>query len=179
MSKRGNCRLTKYNKNSYLLFICLLLLPQSSVLHVLAEESSKPVDKPHSLFGQTKRETNRAMKSITKALRVECTYCHLRTGRKVDYRAETLNKATTRAMKRAFVDGLSEGGDTLVAYARQGRTVRISASYNERDGRREILLHKIEDGQSTDEMRIDVSGNDSGVKCATCHSGKVHLFKPD
>lgn len=135
-------------------------------------------DQWHTLFGKDKRATNRAMKSISDALGVRCTYCHVRVGKKMDYRAETPQKIVTRDMKRALVDRLASRGDTVVTYSSQKHPIQVRAIYEMGEEHAEIRLFKSEDGGPEVHAQIRVLAG-TEVSCATCHAGAVHIFKSE
>ena len=169
-------------KNNFLCATQVLLAAALSGLvcagPVASQEAAAGQKPPHTVFGKDKRTTQRAMKAISKALGVKCTYCHLREGNKINYGADTPRKEVARAMKRGFVDLLASANDTTLTYLIEDRPVHLRAVYRITDDGAFIDLSAVEGERTVARKRIDASSAGPGLQCETCHVGSTAVLVP-
>ena len=133
-----------------------------------------------TIWGPDYPSTVKAMKQVVRALGVKsCLYCHVKSGGKVDYEAETEHKHVARLMKFAFVDSLVEQGSGQMTFAEGDEKLEISARYQP-DGEEAGIYLTVEqagDGKPVKRLegRAPLPGNGQ-MNCATCHAGSVHFL---
>lgn len=171
-----------YFKNSCLRgFLSLLVAALSGFIFAApaaSQEAAAGRKPPHTIFGKDKRATQRAMKAMSEALGVKCTYCHLKRGNKINYGADTPRKEVARAMKHVFVDRLGSTGDTTLSYLIEGRSVHLRAVYRAANDGAFIDLSAVEGEHTAARKRVEAPAAGSGLRCETCHAGSTAVLIP-
>ena len=117
------------------------------------------------------------MKEIVKALGVKnCQYCHVKQGGRPRFDLETPNKRIARQMKTGFVDSLAHKGDVALVIAQEGHETTVTAAYRAQGDTAGIELATTT-GQGEALTRLmPLPEKGSGIDCATCHQGQLHIL---
>lgn len=151
------------------------------ICSVVALPTSAADEDRGTIWGPDYPSTVKAMKQVVRALGVKsCLYCHVKSGGRVDFEAETGHKEIARLMKFTFVDSLVALGGGEMVLTEGDESVRISARYEsggDDPGIHLTLVEQTGEGEParTVEGRVDLP-EDGQINCATCHAGRVHFL---
>jgi len=139
-------------------------------LPVLAQKAGQ------TLFGEDQKETLKAMRAITKALDVNCTYCHLKEGGKVTYSTDTPHKIIARQMKLSLVDSLVHKGSVQVKFGQGEEEMKVLAVYKATGQDPGIHLTATAPDDKRYQTVVALPEKGDPITCMTCHNRKVHFL---
>ncbi len=142
-----------------------------------------------TVFGDNKKETLKAMKSIVKSIGVgkegACLYCHIKEGGKPNFPADTQRKQLARLMKTGFVDSLAIKKKVALVIEEEKHETSLVAEYKEGGEKPGIYLSatvSTKDAKTppkTFETVLALPGKGKTVSCMTCHNKVLHFMTHD
>ena len=155
--------------------ISMALISLTSAVSLSAQDSKTVPGK--TIFGESKKETTKAMKQIVKdlGLKKECAECHV----KGDFAKDTPKKEIARQMKLGFVDSLVEKGKTQFELVEDGKTILVMAQLKSEGKDAGIHLSATTPDKKTHSKVVPLPKKGDAITCATCHNGAKHITLVD
>ncbi len=161
-----------------------LILSATLVMALLGSAASAKDGK--TIFGDTKKETLKAMALIVKSIGVskqgKCLYCHIKEGGKPNFPADTQRKEFARLMKNGFVDNLAIKKKVALVLEEEKHKTSIVAEYKEGGEKPGIYLAATvttSDDKATPksfETVLALPAKGETVSCMTCHNKVLHFM---
>ena len=148
--------------------------------------SAASAQKGKTIFGDTKKETLKAMASIVKSIGVnkhgKCLYCHIKEGGKPNFSADTQRKQFARLMKTNFVDSLAIKKKVSFVIDEENQETSLVAEYKEGGEKPGIYLSatvSTKDAKTPSksfETVLALPAKGATLSCMTCHNKVLHFM---
>ncbi len=168
----------------FLLKASNLILPATLMMALLGSAASAQDGK--TIFGDTKKETLKAMALIVKSIGVskqgKCLYCHIKEGGKPNFPADTQRKQFARLMKTGFVDSLAIKKEVALVIDEEEHETSIVAEYKVGGEKPGIYLSATvspKDAKTPPksfETVLALPAKGETVSCMTCHNKVLHFM---